>query len=259
MTVDAKNKFIIRLFNDLFNYLDSIDINKHKEIINFIQIKYLEHKSLKKSNEDFIKIIYNLIIKNLTDYFENILNNYNKFKINNLSFNSYCLFFIYKIILFIYSYYYYIYKIFNDNGNKAILYKNVINNFRRDFINNGNDDDVIKISDINAIKLKELKEINKDLFNKKIISYIILLKEFYNKNTLNDYKDAYITIPQYFGNCWYISMLTGICYSDLSKKLLLSKIGDEANLKKLLETSSKTDKILIKTVNYIIKNQRLKC
>lgn len=32
--------------------------------------------------------------------------------------------------------------------------------------------------------------------------------------------DNYITIPQYVGNCWYISMITGMSYSDRSRKLL---------------------------------------
>ena len=57
------------------------------------------------------------------------------------------------------------------------------------------------------------------------------------------------------GNCWYISMLTVICYSDLSKKLLLSKIENETAKKQLIVSSkNKSDKIFIEMIDYIIKN-----
>jgi hypothetical protein len=47
------------------------------------------------------------------------------------------------------------------------------------------------------------------------------------------YKDDYITIPQYEGICWFISFLTGICYSDKNKQLLLKKFSEnQANYRK---------------------------
>jgi hypothetical protein len=36
--------------------------------------------------------------------------------------------------------------------------------------------------------------------------------------------EQYITIPQYAGICWFISTISGMCYSELSRKLILSKI-----------------------------------
>ena len=42
--------------------------------------------------------------------------------------------------------------------------------------------------------------------------------------------DQYITIPQYEGVCWFISTISGMCYSELSRKLILSKIIDNFGL-----------------------------
>ncbi len=47
-------------------------------------------------------------------------------------------------------------------------------------------------------------------------------------NIMKNYKeisieDNFITIKQYEGICWFTSFLTGICYSDYNKKLLLDK------------------------------------
>ena len=41
---EKKNKYISKLFNDLFYYLNSIDINTNFDITIFINDKYLKHK-----------------------------------------------------------------------------------------------------------------------------------------------------------------------------------------------------------------------
>ena len=63
----------------------------------------------------------------------------------------------------------------------------------------------------------------------------------------------YVTIPQYMGICWYVSILTGMCYSDASRKLIKSNF---ANLKKLQSEKSikESDKSFINVIIYIIEN-----
>ena len=59
-------------------------------------------------------------------------------------------------------------------------------------------------------------------YNIKNIVFLILyyVNKTYSHNiNCNDY----ITIPQYDEICWFISMINAMCYSDLSKKILLSK------------------------------------
>ena len=109
---ENKNKFIIKLFNDCYNYLDSIDINKNANIAIFISDKYLNYKAIGNFKEKFDTILNKLIVKNITEkYFDKILDFYHK--TNNLMINHYCLFFIYKIIFLLYSYYCYYIKIHN--------------------------------------------------------------------------------------------------------------------------------------------------
>ena len=50
---EKKNKYISKLFNDLFYYLNSIDINNNFDIVIFINDKYLKHKKTGKNNEVF--------------------------------------------------------------------------------------------------------------------------------------------------------------------------------------------------------------
>jgi hypothetical protein len=44
-------------------------------------------------------------------------------------------------------------------------------------------------------------------------------------------KNNYITIPQYKNICWFVAIITGISYSDLSKKLLLKNTSSRINHK----------------------------
>ena len=260
---EKKNKYISKLFNDLFYYLNSIDINNNFDIVIFINDKYLKHKKTGKNNEVFENMIKKLIIDNITkNYFDKILELYSKNKKTNLMINHYCLFFIYKIILLLYSYYYYISNITLGYRQTDILnkidYKIIMSNFSNDFIENN----VKKNKHINIYELTTINTKNKrfahykyNLFLKKILTYISLLQEIYKEPNLNYYKKEYITIPQYIGNCWYIAMLTCMTYSDLSKKLILSKIDNEAKKNKLISSSKyESNKIFIKIIDYIIQN-----
>ena len=68
----------------------------------------------------------------------------------------------------------------------------------------------------NQIK-SETTDYKKVIYNYIIINHDIL--ELVNSTVINNY----ITIPQYTGICWFVSMLTGMCYSDASKNLIVSK------------------------------------
>ena len=75
-------------------------------------------------------------------------------------------------------------------------------------------------SKIDSIKSKIESETTD--YKKVIYKYIIInhdILELVNSNVINNY----ITIPQYTGICWFVSMLTGMCYSDASKNLIVSK------------------------------------
>ena len=177
---EKKNKYISKLFNDLFYYLNSIDINTNFDITIFINDKYLKHKKTGKNNEVFENMIKKLIIDNITkNYFDKILELYSKNKKTNLMINHYCLFFIYKIILLLYSYYYYISNITLGYRQTDILnkidYKIIMSNFSNDFIENN----VKKNKHINIYELTTINTKNKrfahykyNLFLKKILTYI---------------------------------------------------------------------------------------
>ena len=84
--------------------------------------------------------------------------------------------------------------------------------------------DTISIQLINSkiVSIKSKIESETTDYKKVIYKYIIInhdILELVNSNVINNY----ITIPQYTGICWFVSMLTGMCYSDASKNLILSK------------------------------------
>ena len=104
-----------------------------------------------------------------------------------------------------------------------------------------------------AIKYNNISEYNQkkylsklsDDFNKMII---ILLVEINNISLDNETDKSYITIAQYKGICWYIAMLTCMCYSDFSKKLIQSK------KLKSKQNPSKSNDIFTNIIIYIIDN-----
>jgi hypothetical protein len=80
--------------------------------------------------------------------------------------------------------------------------------------------------------------------------YIHYIKNIIDMNySLTDYKDDYITIPQYEGICWFTAFLTGICYSDKNKQLLLEKFSiNQANYKDInTDIDNETNPIILLT------------
>ena len=63
---ENKNKYITKLFNDFYYYLDSIDINKNIDILNFINDEWIKHKASGKKGDKFDSMIKKLIINNIT-------------------------------------------------------------------------------------------------------------------------------------------------------------------------------------------------
>ena len=137
------------------------------------------------------------------------------------------------------------------------IYNKIIKKFLKKVINSTNS--TLSINDINKIGIAFITAnpdqsthktclitINKTngIYHVLIIKTFLLLQKITVSNNI-------ITIPQYIGICWYVSMLTGICYSDASRKLILSKIND---LKAKLSTSTieTSETNFIKTVIYII-------
>ena len=88
-------------------------------------------------------------------------------------------------------------------------------------------------------------------FNINVLIYIntllININETYKLKLNNKLTTYYITIPQYYGNCWFISIITGMSYSDKSRILLQSKIHsiDES-------TISTIDRSFFDFISYII-------
>jgi len=72
----------------------------------------------------------------------------------------------------------------------------------------------------------ELKENSGELINylKKLLYTTIYNLLVLYETQIKPVQNYYITIPQYTNICWYVSILTGMCYSDANKKLITSKI-----------------------------------
>ena len=178
-------------------------------------------------------------------------------RINNIDINNHLISNIYKTIFILYEYYYYIKNLHTDNIHTYLnelsrtiintsfatkeekIYDNIVKNFNKEVLkyNTGqslNYDKYYFSSDIIEFKLPEIIQLNEALiiddqnetkiYIKSIYILIIdiqtKLKISIEKSLLN----SYITIPQYLGNCWYISILTAMCYSDASKDLILKDL-----------------------------------
>ena len=242
-----KNRFVIKIFNDTFKYLESIDLTVNEKIYDlFITINKKDYK---------------IIVDYIIDYIDTVYNFYKNIEINVNSYSTFK-FVMFKLILLLYSYYY-----ISLNLKKKIEFESIISQFNLDFL----DEEILdRLNEKRNEKRNEISffktgvaaylanttdkyvEYSSNIFMSKVLEYfkILLILEETPKTEL--YKNQYITIPQYMGNCWYISMMTALCYSDLSKKLILSKI-DNGNKEKLkLSKTNKSDKVFIETVNYII-------
>jgi hypothetical protein len=133
-------------------------------------------------------------------------------------------------------------NIYNNRFDEYI--KKIIQQFNKDILNIKIDDkneysylldidtfindDINKISYNNSIDISTLN-INNINNHDYIISYIknylfFINKEVYIKALIN-----YVTIPQYNSICWFISIITGITYSDLSKKILYTNQFSRTN------------------------------
>jgi len=93
------------------------------------------------------------------------------------------------------------------------------------------------IDKINSI-ITEIRKI--DPLNAFYIQILTIIINYILNYTHTTYEtiNNYITIPQYFGNCWYISMITGMCYSDRSLKLIQTKISPGDSLPPPLPSDS---------------------
>jgi hypothetical protein len=137
------------------------------------------------------------------------------------------------------------------------IYDNIIKKFIKEVIKSSSE--TLSINIINNIGTqfitrypdktnhrKALFEINKrkGSYHVLIIKTFLLLKKISVSNNI-------ITIPQYIGICWYVSILTGMCYSDASRNLILSKITD-LKTRRDLSHIEESEKHFINTVIYII-------
>jgi hypothetical protein len=109
------------------------------------------------------------------------------------------------------------------------------------------DTDYIPTFNYNELKKNANQLINylKKLLNDTIYN-LLLLYETQIKPTENNY----ITIPQYTSICWFISILTGMCYSDANKKLITSKI-DIDNIKEDDDEFTLVIKTIIKNITRV--------
>lgn len=101
---------------------------------------------------------------------------------------------------------------------------------------------IYDLKQIKRIKGSRINNIIKEIY--KSIDNMIALDDEVQKEE----PPRYITIPQYNPICWFISILTGICYSDLNKQLILkSKLKSSNNIFSLL---------VKKIINYVTKNYK---
>ena len=146
--------------------------------------------------------------------------------------------------------------------NLTIIYTKIIKKFLKDEIHRDNKDETISIDTVNTLGIsfienikdeKKYKNALKTIYKHKGIYWFLIIKNFllFRKISVSN---NYITIPQYKGICWYVSILTGMCYSDASRNLIMSKIP---KLQIKLHEPSKieeSEKSFIETIFYIINN-----
>lgn len=191
--------------------------------------------------------------------------------------------FTYKIILLLYSYYFYINKIISYRhqdsskpfyplnililvdpdietipleNRRAKLYSIIISDFKSTILKIEETDNIeISIDDI-IINYAKIQPKTDNILLAEIYDLIKQLTIFYGngikqQSIYTTYADEYITIPQYLGNCWYISMLTCMCYSDASKKIILSK--NKSRLFTIAESkANNSDKTFLEIIYFIL-------
>jgi len=126
-----------------------------------------------------------------------------------------------------------------------IIYKLILINFNKFFFNYSSYNYVSPTYNFNPSILEFLNKIDVDDDNLLFIRNLLI--KSYNKfkkiNTslLRLTENKYITIPQYVGNCWFISFLTGLTYSDKNKALLKKKREINERSGTIIELSDITD------------------
>lgn len=222
MTLTLINRIINDIYNKFYPYY-------FKNLLNLTKLKdkaddnYLNYK---------ITEIYNIVMPIFSLY--QSLDK--KFKKNNL--NIHICFLISKYLFFIYANY----IIFNDSKSSKFYLKNIIKQYNYDIfpklsknippyllhLNNYYIDNIQH--NPNYIVPNNAKSIisSKENMIEYIKYYIYYINNIYIKPNI---KNKYMTIPQYKNICWFIAILTGITYSDNSKKLLLNNPTSRINNK----------------------------
>ena len=137
--------------------------------------------------------------------------------------------------------------IFNKNIFGDTTKNNLLRNIS-DFITQNHKD--ILNNKIEHQKIQSNTNINQLLFQ-----ILNIINVFINKpRTQYETIDTFITIPQYVGNCWYISMITGICYSDRSRKLLQKSFTSSRGKIEIKEDDIHYDKIISANTNNLFIN-----
>jgi hypothetical protein len=252
------------------DFLNNIKINSSKTKIKYM-IEYIIQPELTPN------IFFNKILFILNDIINKYLNLDIEIRTANQEINNYLIHCIYKTIFILYEYYYYIKELtiyYQNNPSGTIsnylnklnqtintkiknidkrLYYNIIKNFYKD---------VLKIPEITLLdkiylpidlivnNYKRIKSYFNDetldnIYLKSILLLIIKINDDIKIKSSNI--NTFITLPQYYGICWYISILTAMCYSDGSKNLIIKKMKSPKS-----STNSKT--IFKNFINYIITN-----
>jgi len=138
----------------------------------------------------------------------------------------------------------------DEYGDFQLLYHIILNKFNKKMLNIDNDIDISVFHPLPDETIEHLRKKTNDKFINILKSYLLKNVETSIKITISS--KNFITIPQYNGICWFISFLTGICYSDKSKELLLKK--RETYNSDLILNKTDNEKLLLSFVYYVIDN-----
>ena len=149
------------------------------------------------------------------------------------------------------NYMYYIFGLFNYNiFNYGLNNKQILD---RDYI------EIVKPSSFslvfkpNLYDIETFTNINEILINiDSIINYIKNLVNQINNKIYKKSTISYITLPQYEGICWFISMLNCLTYSDMNKNLLIKKLEKTPTINK----KNKFNRFIYYIINNITKDYK---
>jgi hypothetical protein len=138
----------------------------------------------------------------------------------------------------------------DEYGNFQLLYHIILNKFNKKMLNIDNDVDISVFYPLPQETIDHLMKNTNDKFINMLKKYLLKNVESSIKITINS--KNFITIPQYNGICWFISFLTGICYSDKSKELLIEK--RKTYNSNLTLNKTENERLLLSFVYYVIDN-----